>query len=189
MKYLSIDIETTGLNPLQTDILEIGAIVEDTLDPLPREKCPSFHCYIWKENYNCEPYAAAMNVRIFTKILELRKSRSPLLITPEEVVPTFSHFLHKHFGGDDITLAGKNLGSFDLRFLEQLPEWKSIPNRFRHRTLDPSVLFVDWTLDEAPPSLTICKDRAHIKGAVTHEALDDAWDVISLFRYCYEHPY
>jgi hypothetical protein len=48
--------------------------------------------------------------------------------------------------------------------------------------IDPSVLFVDWKNDESVPGLGKCKERAKIDGIVTHDALEDAWDVVQLLR-------
>jgi hypothetical protein len=43
-------------------------------------------------------------------------------------------------------------------------------------------LYVDWKADSDVPNLDKCKERAGIKGAVTHNALEDAWDVIEVLR-------
>jgi hypothetical protein len=48
--------------------------------------------------------------------------------------------------------------------------------------IDPSILFANWSADETMPSLYECKQRAKIDGIVTHDALEDAWDVIQLLR-------
>jgi oligoribonuclease len=181
MKYISLDIETTGLNPEVNQILEIGAYVEDTKYQGSRETRPAFHHYVWYDNYVCEPYAAAMNANIFKKISALRKDDPEgLLLQPEDVSEAFKFFTWKYFGDQKVLFAGKNLGNFDLRFLRRLPGWGVV--KAHHRILDPSLHFVDWSKDECPPDLNTCKERAGIKGSVTHEALDDAWDVISLLR-------
>jgi hypothetical protein len=44
------------------------------------------------------------------------------------------------------------------------------------------VLFVDWKNDESLPGLSDCKKRAGLSEVVTHNALEDAWDVVELFR-------
>jgi hypothetical protein len=36
--------------------------------------------------------------------------------------------------------------------------------------------------DDVVPSLDSCKKRASIEGEVTHNALEDAWDVVKLLR-------
>ena len=80
-----------------------------------------------------------------------------------------------------INVAGKNFGTFDLPTLKQLPWWKKLIT-VRQRIIDPSILFVDWKNDEMLPSLKECKERGGINGIVTHDAIEDAWDVIQVLR-------
>lgn len=81
--------------------------------------------------------------------------------------------------------AGKNFATFDQKFLERLPRWKQV-FKIRSRVLDPGILFVDWKNDESIPSLQTCKERAGVTGIVTHNALEDAIDVVLCLRkqYC-----
>lgn len=83
-----------------------------------------------------------------------------------------------------LSFAGKNFGTFDKLFLEQLPRWKQLI-RIKQRIIDPSILFVDWKNDSELPNLQKCKDRAGLDGIVTHNALEDAWDIIELLRKSY----
>jgi hypothetical protein len=77
--------------------------------------------------------------------------------------------------------AGKNFGTFDLKFLEKLPRWKQV-FRVRNRILDPAILFVDWKEDESVPGLGKCKERANFDSHVSHHAVEDAMDVVKLLR-------
>ena len=52
----------------------------------------------------------------------------------------------------------------------------------RSRVLDPAILCVDWDNDDSLPSLDECKTRMNIEGVVTHNALEDAIDVINVLR-------
>lgn len=189
MVYLSLDIETTGLNPKEHDILEIGAYIEDTNRNLGRELLPCFHVYIWKETYRGNAYALAMNARILKKITELKKANDPSLVNPEDVASKFGQFIfeHRHYWPDDkfinqagpFNLDGKNLAGFDLQFLKELDGWSDL--RFHRRILDPAILY--WVdNDTVLPDLSECKERAGLNPLVTHEALDDAWDTIRLLR-------
>lgn len=190
MIYISIDIETTGLNPVETDILEIGAYIEDTNKQLPREQLPYFHAYIWKENYRGNAFALAMNTRILQKILELKKNNDPSLLEPNDVSKQFGEFLlsHKDLWPREkfinqcgpFNIAGKNVAGFDLPFLNQLPGWSKI--YFHRRILDPAFLYFEPSHDEVLPDLSECKRRAGLEELVTHEALDDSWDTIRLIR-------
>jgi hypothetical protein len=83
-----------------------------------------------------------------------------------------------------LNVAGKNFGTFDKLFLQELPWWQKLI-RTRQRVLDPAILMVDWTNDKSLPNLTQCKERANVDGIVTHNALEDAWDVIEVLRKFY----
>ena len=204
MKYLSIDIETTGLDPLTCDVLEIGAILEDTENPAGRENLPTFHKYLWRDVYRGEPYALAMNAHIFQKMLELKKTTDVdayheihgLLIRPDQLWDHFGWWLYsnrklwagtkfdddRHFFISEtprLVAAGKNVAGFDIPFLKQI---KGNFPRFHHRVIDPGMMYFDPRNDNVPPDLKECKKRARLPEHVSHEALDDAWDVIQLVR-------
>ena len=80
-----------------------------------------------------------------------------------------------------ILVAGKNVSGFDLKFLNKLPYF-SEKIKIHHRTIDPSMLFTNMKVDETPVSLQTCMNRANINGIVSHDALQDAWDVIRVLR-------
>lgn len=204
MKYLSLDIETTGLNPVTCDVLEVGAYLEDTNNLLPREQLPFFHKYLWRDNYRGEPYALQMNAHIFQKMLTLKKNvgvgqfhdHDKLLINPEYIWEHFGWWVYFHrklwagtkfdndttFSWSDmphLVIAGKNVAGFDIPFLKRLDG--NFP-KFHHRVIDPGMMYFDPRSDEVPPDLKECKRRAGLAEQVSHEALDDAWDVIQLVR-------
>jgi hypothetical protein len=223
MIYISIDTETTGLNPENCQLLSIGAIVEDTEKKLPFEEIPKFHCAILRgerDTLQGELYALNMNKDLIEKITmyataedqdekkDLAHMTGMQFLREEEVVKAFFHFLidagaitpefdpsknveivngktypvlttkMKPF---HLNVAGKNFHSGDQTYIERLPRWKQI-FRIRHRHIDPSILFVDWKNDKAIPNLGVCKERAKVDGIVTHDALEDAWDVVQLLR-------
>jgi|LakMenEpi03Aug12_release.lakeMendotaPanAssembly.Ray.scaffolds.fasta_scaffold48128_7 oligoribonuclease len=205
MLYVSIDIETSGLNPDMNNVLSIGAIIEDTTKKLPYEELPKFNAIVIQNNIQGSPRAITMNSNIISMMGEYLEGKDEVrellnnnsgykFYTEDEVVKEFYYFLINNGYGDGfilvingqtkpitINVAGKNFGTFDKLFLEELPWWKKLI-RTRSRIIDPSILFVDWSNDEAIPSLTKCKERANIEGIVTHNALEDAWDVIELLR-------
>jgi len=221
MKYVSIDIETTGLDPENNQILSVAAIIEDTNNPLPFDEVPKFHVAIKRENISGSMFAINMNRDLVESIVHYQTAKDQdekndlvhmtgmLFMEEEEVVESLYQFLYRNGLVDvdpeylsktsklvngirypmltskmkkvHITCAGKNFGTFDKLFLEKLPRWKQV-FRIRQRILDPSVLFVDWKNDESLPGLSDCKKRAGLSEVVTHNALEDAWDVIELFR-------
>ena len=181
MKYVSVDIETTGLNPYQNHILEIGAIIEDTEKRWERVDCPSFHCFIDREIYEGSLFALDMNAKILHEILELKSDpSSPLLLKEDEIVVEFNGFLEQNEIKRAI-FAGKNFAGFDLRFLRMLLDWETTI-KHHHRMLDPTFAFIDWATDTVPPDTAECKRRAGLPETVSHRALDDAWDIIELIR-------
>lgn len=218
MIYLSIDIETTGLDPEKHQILSIGVIVEDTNKKLPFEEIPKFHCAILRDEIVGGLFALNMNKDLLETInnytvcdeigkKEIEFKTRMMFVREDDVVQELFKFLFKHNVLDKslytdentefiegltyhvmnraepshITVAGKNFATFDKLFLEKLPRWKQV-FKIRQRIIDPTILFTDWQNDESLPNLTTCKERAKTGGAVVHDSLLDAWDVIELMR-------
>lgn len=200
MKYISIDIETTGLNPEKCQILSIGAVIEDTLNILPFEEIPKFHAIIPHYQIIGEPFALNMNKGIIENIGKYHnmpleeKIRFEVAINTEfheedKIAYALASFLIKNGYSGGFTLgtpitlqvAGKNFATFDKLFLEKLPKWKQY-FKIKQRILDPGILFVDWLKDDGLPNLDACKKRANLEGIVSHDALNDAMDVVEVLR-------
>jgi oligoribonuclease (3'-5' exoribonuclease) len=177
-RYLSMDIETTGLSPETCDIIEIGAVVDDLSKNFDVDKLPRFHCYIQKLNYKGEPYTFSLHSEIFKRIHNLTPPYN--YVTERNVVGFLSKFIFEHFGYNTVTVAGKNFSSFDRKFLEKLPEFNTI--KLHYRVIDPSILFFDPKIDKELPATKLCMERAGIKGEVAHTAVEDAIVVCKLVR-------
>jgi hypothetical protein len=221
MKYVSIDIETSGLDHEKHKVLSIGAIIEDTENKLPYEDCPKFNAVVLQNEIVGSPRALTMNKELISMIgdyLEGDDETKQNLDThsgysfykEDDVVKEFYWWLERngYFQGSNsggyvqmgggylkpvingatkpitLNVAGKNFGTFDKLFLQELPWWQKLI-RTRQRVLDPAILMVDWVNDKSLPNLTTCKERAGVKGIVTHNALEDAWDVIEVLRKFY----
>lgn len=185
MNYLSIDCETTGVDPENCEILSIAAVLENTeCKNIPVEELPHIHIIVSKDFISGEPYALNMNkdlVEIITKGVDER------LVYECNVGVVFRQFLLEHnIDPLKIKVAGKNFNSFDKKFLEKLFEktWvtKNSQFRFHHRVLDVGSVMVDFKNDDWIPNLEQCKQRAGVEGIVTHDALEDARDVIRVLR-------
>jgi oligoribonuclease len=223
MKYISIDLETTGLEKDRYQILSFGAIIEDTETKLPFEKVPKFHAGIIHNELIGSPFALNMNKEIIEGIVNYQSAKDQSekdsivektgmeFYYEDEIVEEFYRWLYYNGMVEidpgllmeqvitrgkngkiypmvnsktkpvTINVAGKNFASFDKHFIERLPRWKQLI-RIRQRIIDPAVIFTDWKNDDSLPSLDKCKTRAMIQGEVTHNALEDAWDVIELLR-------
>lgn len=220
MKYVSIDIETTGIDNETTQTLSIGLVVEDTVNIKPLEELPQLEIAIVRERIEGEIFAINMNRQLIADILEYKMARTEEeqkeielrtkreYLREEDVAKRIFQFLWENGALDGkfdptgmievvngktypmltskmkpfyFNAAGKNFANFDNKFLERLPRWKQCL-KARGRTLDPSVLFIDWANDDAAPGLGLCKERAGIEGIVTHNAIEDAMDIVQLFR-------
>ena len=226
MKYISIDIETTGLEPEKNKVISVAAIIEDTENKLPFDQCPKFNVAILQNELIGSARAITINKQLISEIadyqdadIETRKlidSESEYkFVREDDIAKEFYWWLGENgfdfggFGGGDfggghsiivegkhkpaingntkpitINVAGKNFATFDMLFLKQLPWWQRLI-KIRQRVLDPAILVVDWKNDTSLPNLKQCKERTGIEGIVTHNALEDAWDVIEVMRKFY----
>ena len=64
MKYISIDIETTGIDPETCQILSFGAILEDTSDPQTYADSFKFYYEFHYDRISGSPMALAMNASL-----------------------------------------------------------------------------------------------------------------------------
>ena len=218
MVYVSIDIETSGLDHEKHKVLSIAAIIEDTEKKLPYEDCPKFNAVILQNEITGSPRALTMNKGLIAMIGDYLEGNDEVRFNmdtilnysfheKDNVIKEFYMFLwcngfsllgspSTHVNGKltpiidgktkpiTLNVAGKNFGTFDKLFLQELPWWQKLI-RTRQRVLDPAILMVDWKNDKSLPNLTQCKERAGVDGIVTHDALEDAWDVIEVMRKFY----
>lgn len=183
MKYISIDIETTDLNPETGQILSFGAIIEDTENLLSFDKIPKFYRLIHWEQIKGSTEALAMNGGTLQEIADAIKTQSSNLIKIHQLSDVFSTWLNTQELEDKYVIAGANYQAFDDTFLCKVEHWEGwIKQNCYSRVLDPSILLIDWKTDHKLPSLQICLDRCGIQKSVTHNALEDAWDVIQCNR-------
>jgi oligoribonuclease len=76
MKYISIDIETTGLDPENCQILSIGAVLEDTTNFVPLDSLPSIHIAILHENIKGSMFAINMNAELIGSIVKYQNAKT-----------------------------------------------------------------------------------------------------------------
>lgn len=187
MKYLSIDIETTGLDPETCQIIEFAAVADDLNNQLPIENLPKFQTYIYHDLYQGEAYALGLHSEIFKKLANLT-TNGINVCNPDMLMSKFCTFLTTLCGyehsldgsGVKINVAGKNFANFDNKFLSKLP-YGGV--RFNHRVLDPVMLYFNPLEDmKQLPSTETCMKRAGIPGTSSHTALEDAIMVVRLLR-------
>ncbi len=183
--FCSVDIETTGLDPTHSDVLEIGAVIDLTQDPYSDETRAEFHCYVVEDLYQGEPSALAMHPTIFKRIAN--KEEPYAYYSPAEAIFRFSTWLVENWKAASerpVLFAGKNFAQFDLPFLQAMPAFnESI--QYEHGVLDPGPLFLDPEKDSKIPNTMTCCVRAGITYFDGHTALDDAMQVRRLIQQYY----
>ncbi len=183
MKYVSIDIETSGLDPAYCNVIDFAAIIDDLDDPLPLDVLPRFQRYVMHNLYTGEAYALGMHANIFKKLAKPSDHKEDQFVWHTHLLEEFRIFLLKHGlicdNGPKVLVGGKNFQGFDKRFLERMPGYADI--RWHHRSLDPAMLYMAAG-DKEPPSMQTCLDRAGLSDEVAHTAYQDALLVVKLLR-------
>lgn len=158
MRYLTIDIETTGLDPATDQILEIGAVMSTG---------EQFEVRLAYGRISGNLVALRMNAQLIADM----DSAIPSNIGIEK----FGDWLNEVWGDSRILVAGKNV-TFDLSFLA-----KAMDLNTHHRVLDPAMLYIQEK-DSVPPGLYECARRAGIEIGEKHRAMDDARYVVQLLK-------
>lgn len=201
MRYVSIDLETTGLDPDKCQVIELAAVIDDLVTPL--EELPTFRYLVKEPVYRGEPYALSMHAALFREIatrVMLAPNPYKLWSRNEDMVQTEDRLtgcLRKWLKAYGVTpalflAAGKNFAGFDARFMRRLPGAAGFA--WEHRVLDPGPLYMLPT-DTIVPSTSTCLERAEAQGMETHNipgdphtALHDALMVCALIRNHFNDP-
>lgn len=176
MRYVSIDIETTGSDHNIHSILEFAAVIEDTEKDISVEELPHINFSFHDDNFVWDTDTILFHIKndYFPHLEKLLKECGAGY---SYLRSEFNDFIRENKLEYPIFAAGKNFEHFDRKFIEKI--WPGFA--FHSRTLDPSILYLLST-DTVVPNMKTCMERAGIKGEQTHRALDDARLVISLIR-------
>lgn len=188
--YLSIDIETTGIDE-RSEILQISGVVDDLTSPIRDLKTFDLaikHKFI---EYS-EPYALGMNAVLFKKMMD----KDFKTYDPEQAIDALIDNMvmmqetYKDENGkkQKIIFSGKNVASFDLpkirNFIIKYDTnnyyLKQFDTMVHYKTLDVGSLYYDVFKDNV--SLSKINELTGRK-AVSHNALDDAFDVVYAVRH------
>lgn len=129
-KLLWIDLETTGLDPLKTRIIEVAAIVTD----FDLNELDTYEAVIKQSNAvieSSEPVAKQMHIDngLFEKIKNEGQAE-------DDVEAALVKLVKKHFE-EPVILAGSSIHQ-DRRFIRQW--WLSLEQKLHYRMLDVSSL-------------------------------------------------
>lgn len=190
--YVSIDIETTGVDTNHAHILELGAVLDDGIRPL--EELPFFSAIIHHDVFSyATPFALNMNQRLIKAILG--KDGQPAA----QVFKQFVMFLNDASAlanrwdeangkkpTSRISLAGKNAAVFDIPILDKqislvsehyAEDFKKIRN---HRVIDVGSMY--YKQFGYVPTLEEIKQKIGTGTEVSHCAVEDAMDVVKAIR-------
>lgn len=178
MKYLSIDIEATGLGE-NCQIIEFAMIpfdtqfrrLEDSLARTTFVHCPSFEDL----KPTLDPWVIEHNEKLIRKAHQDGLSHSEF----KEWLRTYleSKEVREYFGTQKIVLFGKSMTAIDLPFMNRDLGWEFMRKYFHHRNLDLSGLgyaLIDLgLLPQGMDSGTNLMNHLGM-GDVAHTALEDA---------------
>lgn len=186
MKYLSIDIESTGLEA-EAKIIQFAAVPIDTATREIKEdlsffthvKCPSFE----ELSPSLSPWVTQNNEGLIRTAhkegveINVFKSNLKEYLNSAEV--------KSYFGNGKIVLFGKSLSAIDLPFLTRDLSLEFMREHFSHRNADLSSIgfgFRDAGIlppDLDPGSSSLMKFFK--MGEVSHTALEDAVNTAKLY--------
>jgi oligoribonuclease (3'-5' exoribonuclease) len=180
MRYLSIDIETTGLNPEKCQILEFAAVLDDTDKVCKISELPRLHLrFNLGEGFYGEPYALNLNGALIQKIFK-KDDTECKIVDNRQLNILIKNFIDLYIPyTDNVVVAGKNFHGFDKKFLDKIDTFTGV--KLSHRCIDPTVLFWQFA-DKELPSSEKCYSRAGLVEDVKHTALEDVIGIIKLVR-------
>jgi len=201
--YVAGDIETTGLNKKQVDVLELGFVLDTAAGDDFISNFPTFHCYIKHDFFAySEPFAIGLNHRYFSEYQKHLKGESQYLwLTPVEAASKLIEFLTKcdHYAIsqydkvkgwekpiNNVQIAGKNFGAFDQEvlnnfFLRTAPQHASqLRKHLGYKFIDVgSMGALEFGYVPGLDAINKLTGRTE----VSHLAYSDAVDVIFAYRY------
>ena len=180
MRYLSIDIEATGLN--EKDYIIEFAMVPVCTDTNTVEKSLGFHRFVKCPTFeelrpNLDEWVINHNKDLIIKAnqtgVELNTFKKDIehFLNKIEIREFFNYPDHK------IIILGKSLNAIDLPFLNRDLGWHFMRTHFHHQVLDvSSVVFKMIDNNQIPIE---CKSGSYLSsylnlGDVDHTALEDA---------------
>lgn len=176
--FISIDTETTGLDPETCQVLQLSAVAWTDDDV---NKCPTFSMYVdpakgdphgaYGHGIRGEAYALHLNAWILKELIDgngytvafvTKQFAGWLACLADEICVPSKYF----------TPMGMNYSSFDLQFLKRMYDFPL--HAFKHRALEVGSLYAN---KEGIPSSAVIfpgvAERHNIQGEA-HEALYDA---------------
>ena len=188
LKYLSIDIEATGLAKDDL-IIEFAMVPFDTLErkiesSLERHffiQCPPFE----KLKSKLDPWVIEHNEDLIKRAC---KEGLPLEEFKKKLEENLTDKKMKNFfqlkDKESIVIFGKSLNAIDLPFLTRDLGWDFMRKHFHHHVLDlTSVVYALVNLGYLPPATLAGSELAkyYKMGDIAHTALEDARNMATVY--------
>jgi oligoribonuclease (3'-5' exoribonuclease) len=181
--YISLDIETTGLDRI-SNILQIAMVYDDLETPV--KDLPKFNVKIFHNSFRySEPFALAMNAKLIKEMSvgydKLGEGWVHNQFAGESILRFMQQFTQDNT--EKIVFAGKNVASFDIPMVRGMLDQKDLTifNKICHyKTIDVGSLYFDVFKENV--SLSKINELTGRK-EVSHDALDDALDVVYAIRH------
>lgn len=158
--YISVDIETTGLEFDRDQILQLAAV------------CPlgCFNAYVEHPRYSGNAYALSLNSKILKKLS--RPSNDDRIMRADRLYDNFELWI-KNIGLENRRLfaMGKNFGAFDRQFLRVHDS--RFDKLFHYRSLDVGSLYANRN-GIASLAEIVEANPYYYEGLNQHDAEDDA---------------
>jgi oligoribonuclease (3'-5' exoribonuclease) len=185
MKYLSFDLEATGLEE-DAYIIEFGMIpfctesrtLEHELSMQFYVQCPSFE--------ELKPNLSSWVIENNEQLIKTAHKEGQTL---EQFKQTMSDYVNdpkvrSYFGNQKIVLFGKSISAIDLPFLNRDLGWEWMNSHFHHRNLDLSCYtmgmidmgLLDQGMDSGAKLMNLLG-----MGDVCHTALEDAINTAKMY--------
>ena len=167
MKLLSIDIETLGLDVTQAPIIEFGmsVVYDNNIVETYSSNVRPINDNWWN---HADPTSIVMNANIIQEIYEGK------YLGPTEMEDNVFWIINNYWKIDEkVVVLGKNAANFDIPILKN--NGFEFPNRFHRRVVDLGSIWINPDIDEEPPNLQKCLERAGIQHDINHRAGDDAY--------------
>lgn len=202
--YISLDIETTGLDRERSQVLEIGAVFDDFLSPLAELK--TFNAKIHYPHLTYGEFTAlSMNKQLiyelsnptkFANVMGFHDAIAEFIVwikNCRDVLIKYEETQTRKYEDHKIIIAGKNVSAFDMPIIKnQIVKQTSnkdtaesfvdeIEEITHFRFIDVGSMYLTDFNGYIPSLSDINKLTGREK--VSHRALDDAFDVVCAIRH------
>lgn len=184
MKHFALDLETTGTNPQEDQILSIGIVAFELSQNDNPMYYGTFECIIRHEKVTGQPYAMAMNQELLYRIAAANDGDDPNEISATENTALYEmlKFFEMWQPDGPVVLVGFNVGSFDLAFLKKRLREQGYGTEYVcRRTIELGT----YLMPVLGTNIPVKSSKAHEfydLGEVKHDALGDAKNAAIIFN-------